>query len=83
MCDARAGPLVGEAIHLDALVVIERSLRDLNIFAGAHPPFVLLRGILNFFCRAHIVTYCPDLCWGVYVMLVQGLWWVKPSTLKQ
>jgi hypothetical protein len=37
MCDARAGPLVGEAIHLGAIAVAERSLRDLNIFAGVSP----------------------------------------------
>jgi hypothetical protein len=37
MCDARAGPFVGEAIHIDAIVVVERSLRDLNILPGALP----------------------------------------------
>ena len=42
MCDARAGPLVGEAIHLGAIVVVVRSLRDLNIFAGVSPSLCTL-----------------------------------------
>ena len=47
--DARAGPLVAEAIHLDAIVVVERFLRDLNIFAGASPYLCSPVGNLNFF----------------------------------
>ena len=55
--DARAVPLVGEAIHLDAIVVVERSLRDLNIFAGASPYSYLCTpaGQLEIFLSC---TYC-------------------------
>ena len=67
--------------RLDAIVVVVRSFRDLNIFAGVSPIFVLLRGNLNFFCRAHILTYCPDLCWGVYLMLAQGAWRAQRTRL--
>ncbi len=49
MCDARAGPLVGEAIHLGAIVVVERSLRDLSIFSGATPYLRTPMGNLIFF----------------------------------
>ena len=49
MCDARAGPLVGEAIHLGAIAVAERSLRDLNIFAGSSPYLCTLVGQLDIF----------------------------------
>ena len=62
MYDARAGPLVGEAIHIDAIVVVERSLRDLSIFAGASPYLCTPVRQLEIFCRAYILTYCPDLC---------------------
>ena len=47
--DARAGPLVGEAIHLGAIVVAVRSLRDLNIFAGVSPSLCTLVGHLDIF----------------------------------
>ena len=83
MCDARAGPLVGEAIHLGAIAVAERSLRDLNIFAGVSPYLCTPAGQFEIFCRAHILTYCPELSWEGCVMLAQGLWWAKPSTLMQ
>ena len=56
MCDARPGPLVGVVIHLDAIVVVERSLRDLNIFAGVSPYLCTLVRQLDIFCRAYILT---------------------------
>ena len=59
------------------------TLRDLNIFAGSSPYLCTLVGQLDIFCRAYILTYCPDLCWGVCVMLAQGHRRAKPSALVQ
>ncbi len=71
-------------LPLDANAVVKHASRDLIILAGASPCLAAPCGHFEIVCLANILSYASNICWGVCLMLAQGILraWLRDPDAK-